>query len=365
MQHIILQIRERFYNIATTAQEIIFTQYNNMSFLSQKTNLVWIGLASVAGGAIGYFSGNLSQDSDAVNFNKGEQKVKMTELRSGGFKYINPLLECDNYEPVASTSIAILRNELVSYSEGIKSEGKASHISIYYRDLNNGPWIGIDERANYSPASLLKVPVMLAALKKAEDDPSFLKKKFLFDRHLDDVSPNILDSGLVQMGKSYTVEELLFKMIAYSDNDAKNLILINLPPNSIEKTLVDVGLAVPDMANQVDIMSVKDYSSFFRILFNATYLSRTMSEKALQILASADFRKGIVAGVPKGIVVAHKFGERAFADNNVKQLHDCGIVYSPSGPYLVCVMTRGTDYDVLDDVIAGASGIIYKNLNPQ
>jgi len=336
-----------------------------MSFLSQKTNLIWLGLALVAGGAAGYFAGNLSRDSDAESPDKIGSKEKMTELRSGGFKYINPLLECDNFEPAATTSTAILRNELNNFAEGIKSEGKASHISIYFRDLNNGPWIGIDEKANYSPASLLKVPVMLAALKRAEDDPSFLKKKFLFDRHLDDVVPNILDTGLVQMGKSYTVEDLLFKMIAYSDNDAKNLILINLPPNSIEKTLVDVGLVVPDMSNQVDIMSVRDYSSFFRILFNATYLSRTMSEKALQILASADFKKGIVAGVPDGTVVAHKFGERAFADNNVKQLHDCGIVYSPSGPYLVCVMTRGTDFDVLDDVIAGASEIIFKNLNLQ
>ena len=89
-----------------------------------------------------------------------------------------------------------------------------------------------------------------------------------------------------------------------------------------------------------------------------------MSEKALQILASADFHKGIVAGVPAGTIVAHKFGERAFADNNIKQLHDCGIVYSPSGPYLVCIMTRGASFEVLEDVIAGVSAILYKNLNP-
>jgi len=335
-----------------------------MSFLSQKINLIWLGTSFIVGGSIGYFTGNLSQKSETTSADKRERNEKMTEMRSGGFKYINPLLECDNFEPVNTAYSAILRNDLIRYSEGVKSEGKASHISVYYRDLNNGPWLGIDENANYSPASLLKLPVMLAALKRAEDEPSFLKKKFLFDRHLDDVIPNILDTGLVQMGKSYTVENLLFKMIAYSDNDAKNLILINLPPNSIEKTLVDVGLVVPDMANQVDIMSVKDYSSFFRILYNATYLSRTMSEKALQILASADFHKGIVAGVPAGTIVAHKFGERAFADNNIKQLHDCGIVYSPSGPYLVCIMTRGESFEVLEDVIADVSAILYKNLNP-
>ncbi len=335
-----------------------------MSFLSQKTNLVWFGIAFVVGGIAGWFAGDFTKSENVEETNPVSES-KMSELRSGGYKFINPLLECDNFSPPNDASFAKMRGEIESYISNVKGEGKASHVSVYYRDLNNGPSFGINIRDNYSPASLLKVPVMMAALKRAEEDPSFLKKKLLFDRHLDDVSPNILDTGLVQMGKSYTVEELIFKMIAYSDNDAKNLILINLPPNSIEKTLVDVGLVVPDMANQVDIMSVKDYASFFRMLYNATYLSRSMSEKALQILAAADFVKGIVAGVPAGTVVAHKFGERAFVDNDIKQLHDCGVVYAPSGPYLICVMTRGTSFDALDDVIAGASEIIYKNLHAQ
>jgi beta-lactamase class A len=334
-----------------------------MSFLSQKTNLIWLGVALVAGGVVGYFASNFTKPENATG-KSSVSESKMSELRSGGYKYINPLLECDNFSPSNDVAFAKIKGELQDYINTVKAEGKASHVSVYYRDLNNGPTFGIDASDNYSPASLLKVPVMLAAFKRAEEDPSFLKKKFVFDRHLDDVRPNILDTGLVQMGKSYSVEELMYKMIAYSDNDAKNLILVNLPPNSIEKTLIDVGLVVPDMANQVDIMSVKDYASFFRMLYNATYLSRSMSEKALQILSAADFNRGIVAGVPKGTIVAHKFGERAFADNSIKQLHDCGIVYSPSGPYLVCIMTRGADFDVLDDVIAGASKIVYENLNP-
>jgi beta-lactamase class A len=335
-----------------------------MSFLSQKTSLVWLAVGLVVGAIAGFFLGNFTKSKDTATAN-ATTEIKATELRSGGYKFINPLLECDNFSPSNDEAFAQMKGELESYISNIKGEGKASHVSIYYRDLNNGPAFGIDATSNYSPASLLKVPVMLAAFKKAESDPSFLKKKFLFDRHLDDVQPNILDTGLVKMGKSYTVEELMYKMIAYSDNDAKNLILINLPPNSIENTLVDVGLMVPDMTNQVDIMSVKDYASFFRMLYNATYLNRTMSEKALEILAAADFKQGLVAGVPDGIVVAHKFGERGFADNNIKQLHDCGIVYAPTGPYLVCVMTRGTSFDVLDDVIAGASAIVYKNLTAQ
>ncbi|MDO8560151.1 MAG: serine hydrolase [bacterium] len=57
-------------------------------------------------------------------------------------------------------------------------------------------------------------------------------------------------------------------------------------------------------------MSVKDYASFFRILYNASYLNREQSERALGLMTKTRFRDGIIAGVPAGRPVAHKFGER-------------------------------------------------------
>ena len=44
------------------------------------------------------------------------------------------------------------------------------------------------------------------------------------------------------------------------------------------------------------------------------------------MLSTSDFSDGLVAGVPVGTVVSHKFGERHFVgDADVEQLHDCGI----------------------------------------
>ena len=83
----------------------------------------------------------------------------------------------------------------------------------------------------------------------------------------------------------------------------------------------------------------------------------------MQILSKTSFNKGMVAGLPKGVSISHKFGERGFSDSNIKQLHECGIVYMAGSPYLVCVMTRGTDFDQLSSVIADISGIIYKEVH--
>lgn len=65
--------------------------------------------------------------------------------------------------------------------------------------------------------------------------------------------------------------------------------------------------------------------------------------------------------MPKDVEIAHKFGQRDVDGVGLKQLHDCGIVYHPDGPYLLCVMTRGFDYDILSNVIGEISKRTYNS----
>ena len=81
------------------------------------------------------------------------------------------------------------------------------------------------------------------------------------------------------------------------------------------------------------------------------------------MLASADFKRGLVAGVPEDIKVAHKFGERETSEG--KQLHDCGIVYYPNRPYLLCVMTEGADLENLISVVGGVSRLVFDEIDNQ
>ncbi len=65
------------------------------------------------------------------------------------------------------------------------------------------------------------------------------------------------------------------------------------------------------------------------------------------------------------MIVAHKFGERSFLDKKTKQLHDCGIVYHPAKPYVLCVMTRGDDFDKLSAVLRSVSALVYQEVDAQ
>jgi beta-lactamase class A len=86
-----------------------------------------------------------------------------------------------------------------------------------------------------------------------------------------------------------------------------------------------------------------------------------VSNKALEILSTVEFRDGLRAKLPPEIKIAHKFGERGTRDGF--QLHDCGIVYYPERPYLLCVMTRGQDMDSLKEVIQDISFMVYSEVS--
>jgi len=228
----------------------------------------------------------------------------------------------------------------------------------------NGPWFGINEKDNFAPASLLKVPLMIAYLQYAEHDPGILQSTILYDKEIEDfATQNILPDKKLELGKSYSVEELIYRMIAYSDNVAKNLLMDNINYEALDAVYIDLGIILPDSLEKTDFITAKEYSSFFRVLFNASYLNKEMSEKALAILSRATFRTGIVAGVPSDVIVAHKFAERGDLSNETVQLHDCGIVYHKKRPYLLCVMTYGRDFKKIDEIIREISEITYKEID--
>lgn len=290
-----------------------------------------------------------------------ERRAQTAELRKGQYSFINPLLDCYDFEESSLASMKKLEKQIESFIDSEIKAGNISHCSVYYRDLNNGPWIGVNEDEEYAPASLLKVPFMIAALRQTEIDPGFIRKSVIYYPQRSELEQHIVDSTFrLTPGQSYTMEELVNYMIIYSDNDAKDLLLANLPLTTFNSVFYDLGIEIEKFGVEDNFLSVKDYSTYFRLLYNATYLSRNMSNVALQILAGSTYKKGIAAGVPAGVVVSHKFGERTIQNSPEIQLHECGIVYKENSPYILCVMVRGVDFDKNASVIRNISKITWE-----
>lgn len=253
-----------------------------------------------------------------------------------------------------------MREEVRTYIESEKTVGRARDVAVYFRDLNNGPWFGVDENEVFSPGSLLKVPVMIGILKMAEEDPNIFNRTIpLTERQAPGTTQRIVSSEELALGQEYTIDRLLQEMIVNSNNDAIYLLDAFLDDSVATQVYTDLGIKFPDGIDYE--ISVSQYASFFRILYNGTYVDPDLAEEALALLANTAFKDGIIAGVPSGIRVAHKFGERELTPG-VEQLHDCGIVYAAGNPYTLCIMTRGDSLSELSGVIAGISQIVYRHM---
>lgn len=321
-------------------------------------NRVWwsFGLVLITGIIIGGTIGSV------IGIKKGEI---FTERRnSQKYRYISPLLECDSNLGEKSIELRSLESILERYVQKEENLSIVDSVGIYYRDLNNGPWFGINENEPFLLASLTKVPLAMTVYKYSEIDPSFLEK--LIEDNVDkkDVRiQTVVPSIKTEDGKTYTIEELVERMIKYSDNEAQLMVAREVALRSASKIFQDLGIKIGEDDGEIEL-SPRSYSSFFRILYNASYLNEENSEKMLKILGQSEYKDGLAAGLPEDLTVSHKFGERIRENNGSVefQLHDCGVVYRPGAPYLICVMTRGRDSDYLAEVIAEISRIIYSYL---
>jgi beta-lactamase class A len=313
-----------------------------------------------AGLACGYLLWN---GNDLNTLSRGEE----TRL-AGSYKFTNPLLSCE----VAGDKVEFpeLKNFKYKIENILSSETKDGNIqqaAIYFRDLNNGMWIGINEKEDYAPGSLLKVPLMMLYYHKIDHDPALAAKELTYTGEKDENSVEYYKpSSVMDAGKSYSVDELVRRMIVYSDNNAMGLLISNVSQDEFVEAYTDLGIIIPGVKEIGDLVSVKNYAAVFRMLYNASYLSREMSEKALKLLSEVEFKEALAAGLPQNVAISHKFGEKMSGENgSVKQIHDCGIVYLPIKPYLLCVMTKGQDPAVLSRTIARVSKIVYEDIDSQ
>ncbi len=248
-------------------------------------------------------------------------------------------------------------------------EGKATRISVWIRDLTSGQTASNNENQRYEPASLLKLPLMIAYFKVAEIEPSILNTMLPYatSSAIDNGQQDIPSPSNFVVGQSYTVEQHIENMMINSDNNSASVLQSHIDQTIFTNTLLDLGIKIlsSDNTGYRDLVTAKTYATIMRTLYNASYLNRDYSEKSLEIMTKSAF-KGISEPLPANTKVAHKFGEREVdaADGSAltREFHDCGIVYKNNNPYSLCIMTQGKSFDDLQTVIKNISQLVYRDM---
>ncbi len=335
-----------------------------MWYLNQRDRIylfiiIVIGLGAFWMGRV--WTNQQSEESQNLIFGQ----IRSIREKNNNYQFINPLLAYDFPESKDFGEYKELSKKLTQIIDTKKGQHKADQVSIYFRG-NQGHWVGIDDNISYYPASLLKVVVMIAYYQQAETNPAILNNQIKFTQEVKNQvtsSEFNVPSELV-LNESYAVNDLIKKMIVDSDNGATFTLLSTLDGQALDEVYSDFGLQGPSDADYE--ISAKDYSLFFRILYNSTYLKREYSEQALSYLSQTTFKDGLAAGLPSGTLVAHKFGEHVLSGKEGSQsgieLHDCGLVYGEHN-FLLCVMTRGKKIEDLEDVIKTITAEVYREMN--
>ena len=295
-----------------------------------------------------------------------------TISREGGYQFINPLLSCDISEDTEYSGYYLFQKKLQQTADASIEKGDAKRISVYFRNMDYGYWTGVRVTSQFIPASLIKVPLLIAYLYESRTNPNALSAVYRLDKNNSaDNMQHFKPSHSLISGQSYDVQQLLDAMVRYSDNNAAQTLADHVPMTTLQNIYFNFNVPAT-LDESIDSVSPQDYMRFFRILYNATYLGRARSQEALESLAQTDFNQGLMAGVPPHATMSHKFGERTvYAEDPStgakivakRELHDCGIVYYAGAPYGLCVMTEGDDFGKLSSVIAYISSITYQEVS--
>lgn len=325
---------------------------------SLKRNIAWTALI-FWGFLIGIFAGDTLSSI-----------FKKETLPEKKYSFINPELG-EKTSPQKYVPFEL--NTTKEIFENIEIKNPEVSLSVYVRNLDNWPWFGIDEDDIFAPIESLKMPLFIAYLKWSEENPSILQKTIEVPAYADIKDENLTQAtaslafsqNILDETKKYTIEALLSEMMVKSSDQAMVALRDEIDEWYLIQVDSDLGLISPGGRGLDGYISLKEYSSFFRILYNAAYLSRKSSELALSILTQTDFEQGISYWVGSNISVANKFWERVYdvSGKIIHQIHDCGIVYYTPYPYIVCISARWDTPEKLPNIIGETAKIIQEQIS--
>ncbi len=316
------------------------------------------------------------QDTIETYGNKlSEMDNHVKVVRENDSSLIQPIL----YVEIESKQLlSPLKSKINDYLDSKKQAGAYTSASVYLKDVQAGVYININPDSLYDPASLMKVPLLMIYLKQAETNPQLLKKSFVFTQQAQNSTVALIKDKSLVVGKSYTVQELLYHMIVYSDNESFWILYDHFGEDIFKE--LDKKLTIPanydiihySKTDKHFIANVNSMAYYFMVLYNASYLTKTASKYALDILTKSTFKEGIAKGIDPNVLIAHKFGERTLSyyvgnklENLQTEFHEFGIVYLKNRPYLLGVMTRGQQSNELQSIVSDISKMVYDDFKNQ
>lgn len=202
--------------------------------------------------------------------------------------------------------------------------------ALYVVRLDNGSSYGVNEFEIMQAASLVKLPVMAAFYKEAEEGNIDLGTEYSLKEEDKTGGSGSLERE--DAGYSLTYKELIRLMGKESDNTAFSASLRILGEETIDSMIAEIGMT--NTSIEKNTTTPYDVGLFFEGLWNTEFLSETSRDELLEFMTDTAYEKWVAAGTPSDIRVAHKYGAE------LHTLNDAGIVFAER-PFVIVIMSDG------------------------
>ncbi len=198
-------------------------------------------------------------------------------------------------------------------------------------------------------ASLIKLPVMIAAYQQAAESGLDLGKMITF-READKTPGSGILSTQFSSGLQLSLRDAVRLMIAYSDNSATNMVLREVGLNAVNQRLaawdcpqtrihayvfIPESSIAPEESKRWGLgkTTARESAQLLIKLHRRELVNPAACEAMLEHLFACDDTKRLGAQLPAGTKIALKTGSVSAARTVA------GLVESPSGPFVVTVLT--------------------------
>ncbi|HHY12343.1 MAG TPA: serine hydrolase [Firmicutes bacterium] len=225
--------------------------------------------------------------------------------------------------------------------------------------------IRLDDEAPFTAASVIKVPIMMAAFHQARagslrlDDTIILRKQ-----------DKVGGSGVLKefhTGLQITLLDAINLMIVVSDNTATNLVMDAVGRETVNQYMEGKGctgsrleahLMRPKPRGPWNKITAKDMALLIRGLAERTVENPGDCDSMLDIMKRQQYNEKLPRYLPKEAVCAHKTGEVRGVT------HDAGIITGPKATFvIVCLSQDLEDTRVGIDVIGKTAKWAYDVLS--
>jgi beta-lactamase class A len=261
---------------------------------------------------------------------------KIADQHNYKARHLYPLLDPSVSNPEAHPEVVNfdpLRQDLKKYLGSLKMQH-----SFYFEYLPNGVSIRDGDENNSQAASLLKTPLVMDLYKLAEQGKVNLDGQSTIQPVFIDTDPNWGNPTHLKVGDTITLRQAADIALKHSSNTALNVLKDRLEPlvdkDSDSFRSLDIAYTTDsDPNNPHAVISSRSYSSILKCLYYACFNNANDSTQILKELIDSAAPQRLAAGVDPSVKVAHKIGSGGYENQS-----DCGIVYYPNKPYMLCLM---------------------------